>query len=64
MGTAQHKGVELARPVYIIGIGPLAREETEILLAPHSNADTKIAHEPTLQLFRFGERVRLPSSHS
>src|SRR4029077_8050717 len=43
--------MELAGPVDVVGVGALAREEAEILLAAHSSADTEIAHEPTLCSF-------------
>jgi hypothetical protein len=55
--------VERARPGDVVGVGALPCEEAEILLAAHSRADAEIAHEPILQLYSVGERVRLPSTH-
>ena len=39
MGAAQNKGVKLARPVDVVGVGALAGEEPIILAAADGGAD-------------------------
>ncbi len=41
---AHDVGVELARPVDVVGVAPLAREEAGVFLAPDRGADSRVGH--------------------